>query len=416
MDPSSNITLKTYVNTRAPLADRVPKRKAADHDAVKNISLHHSKETTYDIDYNPYDIELLGGGTGRFTARDFSEGGRPHSGSLRRTKLHEVAIPSANNSQGDNIAYPNGGMGGGAGNGGSGGDSSGDGLAGANGSGADAAQKYLSAYKTTSHPSSMWESEAHAATRNVQPDQRLDFYSNVRKIEAKDDEARGGLVGSIQRSMDIAHKRATDPSMKMPTPQYERAEVAEYPIVAAHEKRIVKRNYLDLVECTYLDPDTEQQIGYNAEPQTRLPGLDLSQEHSVQSKAITHMGTSEELFRGYPKFVDDKPVTYAGHVPSHPRNLAARMEGIDCRKEYPKCIMTLAIHGGGVDSSVSGNSVRGRMRRGRNAPALQMLKPKTDASLRMTQEGDMLLQPFQNTTEKERQINKRCNMKSIEDF
>eukprot|EP00796_Vickermania_ingenoplastis_P004155 gene4155-2997_t len=380
-----------------------------------NIALHHSKETTYDIDYNPLPLPQRDGtyavssgtagagnglsGSGTSTGNGLTESGNGTASALTAGVSGNDLAGSGVNSSGAN--------GSGAGANGTGSDSgSGLGVGGAaNG------QSYLGAYKTISAPSSIWESEAHAATRNVQPVQQLDFWSNVRKIEAKDDEARGGRVGNIQRSMEVAAKRATDPQMRQMAPRYVGAGVTEYPIVAAHEKLILKKNYLDLVECQHLDPDSEQQIGYNAEPQTRLPGLDLSQAHDVQSKAITHMATSEELFRGYPKFVDDKPVTYAGHIPCHPRNLAAMQGGVDCRREYPKCIMGLATHGGGVDTTVSANNIKARMRRGKNAPQVQMLKPKKEDTIRMTTEGNLLQATFHDTTERERRINCRDDKK-----
>lgn len=399
MNPSGDITLKTLVNTRASLASRVPKKKKEEPSAFSQISLHHSKETTYDIDYTPKELEekniqmMVSSGAyrdGRFgNGRNSGLGGR-NSGTSAGGLGGSNGDGNGRGSRGSNASNGAGGNGGG-------------------GAGADnfpvEENFYYSPYKTVSHPSSLWESEAHAATRHVQPVQQLDFYSNVRKIEAKDDEERGGLVGSIQRSMEVAAKRATDPQMRMADPHYVMAHPCEFPVVAAHERQILKKNYLDLVECEHLDPDTEQQIGYNAQPETRLPGLDLSQEHSVQSKAITRMGTSEELFRGFPKYTNDKPVTYAGHIPYHPRNLAAMHGDPDCRREYAKSIMTLATHGGGVDSSVTAKSIRARMRRGKNAPALQMLKPKTDNTIRETTEGNMLQQPFHNTTERERQMN-----------
>lgn len=382
MNPSGDITLKTLVNTRASLASRVPKQKKEEPNAFSQISLHHSKETTYDIDYTPKEVDATNiqmmVSSGAYRDGRFGNGSR-NSGTDAGNGRGSLGSNSKNGADGTGV-------------------------------GADYKAEdsyYYSPYKTVSHPSLLWESEAHAATRNVQPVQQLDFYSNVRKIEAKDDEERGGLVGSIQRSMEVAAKRATDPQMKMPEPHYVRAHPCEFPVVAAHERQILKKNYLDLVECEHLDPDTEQQIGYNAQPETRLPGLDLSQEHSVQSKAITRMGTSEELFRGYPKYTNDKLVTYAGHIPYHPRNLAAMHGDPDCRREYAKSTMTLATHGGGVDSSVTAKSIRARMRRGKNAPALQMLKPKTDNTIRETTEGNMLQQPFRDTTDRERQINVR---------
>lgn len=364
-------TLKCGVNTRASLASRLPKNK--EPAPYSRISLHRSEETTYDIDYTPPGIV-------KQTGTDASTIGEQENYQIGAKSDGGSAMSNGDGADQNSLAQ---------------------------GAGTSQNQQIIGAYKTSIFPSSLWESEAHAATRSILPEQQLDFFSNVRKIEAKDDEMRGGLVGRVQRSVDIAQKRATDPSMQMKPPQYAKFNTTEFPLVAAHERQILKKNYLDLVECVHLDPDTEQQIGYNAQPETRLPGLDLSQSHEVQSKAITRMATSEDLFRKTPKFFDDKLVLYGGHVPYHPRNIDAMHGNPDFVREWSKSYMTLATHGGGVDSSVVSSNAKASLRSGKHAPPAQMLKPKSDVSIRLTTEGNLLQQTLHDTTDREKKMNFR---------
>lgn len=411
MDPTAEIKLKTMVNTRAPLASRLPKNKLCHRENadVKSLALHHTKETTYDIDYVPFPEAAAPA----FIFSGMNADAQDPAGS-KSSSYSTANHPNA----AERVACG----GGGPGQQGSGDDqasTAGGGTTKENISSPQPPFSHIGAYKVKVEPSSQWESEAHAATRGVQPEQILDFYSTVRKMEAKDDEVRGARVGSVQRSLEITMKRATDPAMRYPTPKYCGFRPSEFPIVAAHERQILKKNYLDLVDCQHLDPDTEQQIAYDRRPEDRLPGLDLSQDHPTQSKAITRMATSEELFRGYPKFVNKKPVSYAGHIPMHPRNLEAMQAEKgeeDVRKLYSTSIMTLATHGGGVDSSLVSTSLRARQRQGKNAPACTVLKPKSDDTIRKMVEGRMLQNTLYNATEKEKAMNFRDDKRGCDYF
>lgn len=400
------------VNTRASLESRLPRKKVVpqvDYDGP-SLALHHTKESTYDVDYVPYSLSSVTGlkasqenlnekSNHRSGSKALSSSRNDNSGAENDKSAGEVGQQKDDGNVGSSI------VGGGGVDG--------------NSSSLKPPFAYAGAHKVRVEPSSQWESEAHAATRGVLPEQSLDFFSTVRKIEARDDELRGARVGSVQRSVEIETKRATDPIMRRPEPKYSVLQPSAFPIIAAHERQIVKKNYLDLVECQHLDPDTEQQIGYDRAPTERLPGLDLSQDHPTQSKAITRMATSEELFRGYPKFVNQKPVSYAGHIPMHPRNLAAmtrERNEEDLRRSYSNSIMTLATHGGGVYSSVASRSLQARMRQGKNAPPNNVLKPRNDETIRRMVEGDMLQTTLYNATEEEKAMNFRDDNRSKDYF
>jgi len=125
------------------------------------------------------------------------------------------------------------------------------------------------------------------------------------------------------------------------------------------------------------------------------------------------------FFRGYPKFVNQKPVSYAGHIPMHPRNLAAmtrEMNIEDVRRSYSNSIMTLATHGGGVSSSVASRSLQARMRQGKNAPPNNVLNPRNDKTIRLMMEGDMLQTTLYDVTEKEKAMNFRDDNRNKDYF
>lgn len=366
---SGEVIIKTA--SRVPLASRLPRKKVVNTPFPN--ALHNAQETIYDISYTGAQGDNCSASkrfgrsqltdSARGSTTDGGTGGAVESGGDDgRCAVQTTGIKS----EGRDKRFPN---------------------------------RVISAF-----PTAHWESEAHAATRVVQPEQQLDFYSNVRKIEQVDDNLRGGPVTGTQRSVEIRTKRGFDSSMQPQNHVYCSAEPVEMPLVAAQEKRLVRRNYLDLVECTHLDPDTEEQIGFDKYPVNRLPGLDLSQEYPVQSKVITKMGTSHELFRGYSKYVDDKTIGYAGHIPMSDRALEAIHGGVDARREFAKSYMTLAVHGGGVDAS---SAIRRRHPGGRYARAPQMLKPKNDETICKTTEGYMLQRTYQQTLERERAMNIR---------
>lgn len=399
---TSDVTLKTWVNTRMPLSERLARKSTTEEKAAVILSMHNPLESTYDIDYSFAAVKGSGGitqrtlcaATNRFAGKG-SQGAAGY-GDDTSTKAESVG-PFGGDSHCSSHSVDKGEATTGSDKGGK---ATGEGEEGS------ATNGYLT-YKVVSYPSAQWQSESHAASRSVQPEQRLDFYASVRKEEQLDDENRGGLVGASQRAIDIATKRATAPHMCPPEPHYRPREPVEMPLVAAHEKGLIRRNYLDLVECEHTNPSTEQQMGFDMAPESRLPGMDLSWELPVQSKVITRMGTSEDLFRGYPKYLNNRPVGYAGHVPMADCNLQAIQDGGDARRLFAKSHMTLAVHGGGVDATITSKSLRARHRGGKNAPAPKMLVPKTEESIQKTVEGRMLHQTIHHTVEKERTMNMR---------
>lgn len=76
---------------------------------------------------------------------------------------------------------------------------------------------------------------------------------------------------------------------------------------------------------------------------------------------------------------------------SLPRHMGITMTDVDDpRRNYSKAIMTLAVHGGGIDPSIAPNALKSRHRTGKYARAPQMLKPKSVDSINQTMEGRML--------------------------
>ncbi|GET91749.1 hypothetical protein, conserved [Leishmania tarentolae] len=342
----SDVLCKTAVNTRASLASRLPKKR--EEVPTASASLHRKIETTYDTAYVSHPARC-------FTKVHGADGA---------TECHLAA----------------------------------DGTALASGE---------QTYTLHRHPTSAWESTSHAATRNVQAQCPLDFYASARKIEREDDDQRGGLVGRMQRSLDIRTKRAEDARLRPPTPTYNPIDPRSIPSAMSEEKFGARSNYLDIVECTQLKPETEEQIGYDSAPLSRLPCGTLSQDLKVQSKVITQMGTSNELFCGTPKYLADTSVTYMGYVPIAKHNVPCINHGNDIRRLFAKSTMTMSEHGGGVDIAVIGSSLVTRHRGGKNARAPRALEPKTPDVINQTVEGRMLQQTLYGTLERERQINIR---------
>jgi hypothetical protein len=369
----ADVQYKTAVNTRASLASRMPKKKT---EAVHvSASLHQKAETTYDTTYT-----AAPAGRAAATLRDTqhgtegSERGSPMGAETDAALTASVVATTGDRQQ-------------------------------------EADQRR--GYRVLCYPSAEWESASHAASRNVQPEQQLDFYATARKIEQVDDNNRSGLVGSMQRSMDIRTKRAEDATLRPATPSYPNMQPRTLPPIVAEERYGVKRNYLDLVECTQLKPRTEEQIGFSDAPLARLPGETLSQDLKVQSKIITTMGISHELFRGTAKYLNDTPVGYAGHIPMSDRNVAAIHHGNDAQRLFAKSHMTLAEHGGGVELPPSvGSRVWARRRKGNNTQAVKALPPKSTEAIKQTAEGRMQQMSLYGTLDRERQMNVRNDARS----
>lgn len=353
----SLVSQKTAVNARASLASRLPKRR--EEAPAPSYALHRTVETTYDDAYTA-----------------------PPAHASSPARGGQAAAQGGRNADGARVAAKADGSGRGQGVGGQ-------------------------TYVLDHHPSSAWESTSHAAAENIQVVRPHDFYASARKIEREDDDRRGGLVGRLQRTLDIRTKRAEDASLRPPSPTYEPMEVRQMPPALAQERYGATSNYLDLVECTQLKPNTEEQISYDVAPLARLPDKSLSQELRVQSKAITHMSTSNELFRGTPKYLPDTAVSYVGHVPMAPCNVARINHGEDARRRFAKATMTMAEHGSGVDVAVIGANLAARHRGGKKARAPPPLQPKTAECINQTVEGRMLRQTFKGTLERERSMNLR---------
>uniref|UniRef100_A0A146L211 Uncharacterized protein n=1 Tax=Lygus hesperus TaxID=30085 RepID=A0A146L211_LYGHE len=164
------------------------------------------------------------------------------------------------------------------------------------------------------------------------------------------------------------------------------------------------------------------------------------------------MATSHELFAGTAKCTDSKPPGYAGHIPCYTQPEACMQnEHVDVlsltstlnneteerahhatgksyvnltltdlndpRRNYAKSVMTLAVHGGGIDPTIdrgqAGSGARGGHRSGKYARAPQMLRPKSDASVALTVEGDMLQRTRHGVTALEQKLNTRKDQRRM---
>ncbi|KPI86874.1 hypothetical protein ABL78_4064 [Leptomonas seymouri] len=366
----AEVQCKTAVNTRASLASRLPKKRV---EAVHaSASLHQKAETTYDVSYTASPTQEFSSVASGTQNRESS-----CNRSLQTDADATVALGSCAGRQQQ-----------------------------------EEEEEQRRGYKVISYPSSEWESVSHAASRHLQPERQLDFYATARKIEQLDDDNRGGLVGSVQRSLEIRTKRAEDATLRPAAPSYSYVPRRSIPSIVAEERLGAKHNYLELVECTQLKPKTEEQIGFSDAPLQRLPGETLSQELKVQSKVITEMGTSHELFRGTAKYLKDTPVGYTGHVPMTDRSLATIHHGEDLQRRFAKAHITLAEHGGHVELPSSGTCIKARRCNGNKRPAPKALPPKSTESINRTVEGRMQQMSLYGTLERERQMNVRDDAQS----
>lgn len=411
----ADVKVKAGLATRMPLSQRLAKEKPSEERPAIIASMHNPLETTYDIDYS----QLADAGVGGITQHTVSSGSNrfiPKGGfaaaasrnsalaayETRRDGSYSAFHPGSHGADADaamECAFGSPGL-----------PVAVDASVGATGdtSGAATAAAALP-YRVVSFPTSAWESEAHGATREVDPNRPRDFYARVRKEEQVDDDGRGGLVGASQRTVQIRQKRSTAPHMCPPAPDFRPVDPVEMPLVAAQNKGLIRRNYLDLVECEHTNPDTEQQLAYDDAPEHRLSGKDITWDIRTQTKAITHLATTEEMYRGTDKSIDHLPPGYGGHVPFAARNVDAMNGPDDARRRFAKAHMTLAVHGGGVDASVTSGSLRARGRRGKSAPAAKVLTPKTDEMIQQTVEGYMLMQTMTQINDRERTMNIRCD-------
>ncbi|RNF20916.1 uncharacterized protein Tco025E_03621 [Trypanosoma conorhini] len=376
------VTLKTAVNTRAPLSERVARKqqqRRSEESVSAGSALHRGIHTTYDAAYSSvrartdpsegnYYLTLLRsqGAASAAAAAAAAKGTSP-------TPKKSPPPPSAPTEEvrgGGNSRFV--------------------------------------APVTTIHPPSAWETEQQASSREVRPVAPRDFYSTARKLERADDDQRSGLVGNTQRTVDIMRKRANNPVLCPAAATYRTFRPVR-PRCDTDESGRPARYCLDIVDCTQLAPPTEEQLGFDAGPLARLPdAATLSQALPVQQRVITRMGTSNPLFVGTAKAMETAIPNYTGYAPTHPRNIAAlRGNDTDPLRVWSKSFMTLAEHGGGVDSRTNCTNPLVRRRGGARARPTKELPPKSDKSISSTVEGSMLRATLHDTLPEERAINRR---------
>lgn len=380
------VTLKTAVNTRAPLSERVPrsKRNQAENIVSATTALHHGIHTTYDAAF------------GSVPARTDPSHGNVYLASLRSRQLRSATTDKTGSPCGVDTRLgslsmsrheksPSWGL-----------------------------KKVLESESVlTRHLPSEWTTEAQASSRAVLPAAPRDFYSTVRKIEREDDDQRGGLVGNTQRTVNIMRKRANDPQL-CPALNVFRTFRPVRPPCETDASGHPARYCLDIVDCTQLAPPTEAQLGFDAGPIARLPDAAvLPQSLDVQERVITRMGTSKPLFGGTAKVKESALPLYGGHVPSHPKNIALqRGNDTDPRRIWSKSFMTLAEHGGGTDASTICKNPLVRSRKGTHARQQKELPPKSVKAICTTVEGSMLRATLTDTLPEERAMNRRDDKNS----
>ncbi|ESL09431.1 hypothetical protein TRSC58_02846 [Trypanosoma rangeli SC58] len=388
-DPHA-VTLKTAINTRAPLSERVARKQQQSDKFVSAISaLHRGIHTTYDAAYatvrartdpsdDNYYLTLLR--SQRATAAASSAGGEGTGStkelSHREQKQSQAPLPSLPHPPTEDL----------------------DGTR---------RSRFVEPVFTRHMPSA-WETEQQVSTRELLPVVSRNFYSTARKLEREDDDHRSGLVGNTQRTVDIMRKRANNPVLCPATNTY-RTFCPVRPRCDTDENGRPARYCLDIVDCTQLAPPTEEQLGFDAGPITRLPGAaTLSQTLPVQQRVITRMGTSHPLFIGTAKVMETAVPGYTGSVPSHPQNIAAvRGNDTDPLRIWSNSFMTLAEHGGGVDARTSCKNPLARKRGGTRARPAKELLPKSEKSISSTVEGSMLRATLHDTLPEERVMNRR---------
>ncbi|EKF27876.1 hypothetical protein MOQ_008389 [Trypanosoma cruzi marinkellei] len=390
-DPLS-ITLKTAVNTRAPLSDRVSWRRQVNEAVSSKTALHRGIQTTYDAAYSSVPARTDPSAGNRFLSLLRSQVGAAGSG--ESAHLENGTVPVAEEqlqcerkqpeaSQPSSPSRPKEDL---------------------------RESRSLRCFEPvlTRHMPSEWETEQQASSRNVLPFMSHGFYSTARKIEREDDDRRSGLVGNTQRTVDIMRKRANNPLLCPAANNYHNFRPVRPPCVTDESGR--PANYcLDIVDCTHRVPTTEEQLGFDMDPIARLPNAEnLSQALDVQRRVITHMGTSHPLFLGTAKVMETALPKYTGHAPTHPRNIAAiHGNDTDPLRLWSKSFMTLAEHGGGVDARTNCKNPLVRKRGGIRAPQSKELPPKSEKGIRSTVEGSMLQATLKDTLPAEHAINQR---------
>ncbi|RNF10476.1 hypothetical protein TraAM80_01522 [Trypanosoma rangeli] len=383
------VTLKTAVNTRAPLCERVAwKQQQRSDEFVSAISaLHRGIHTTYDAAYatvrartDPSDdnryLTLLRSRRATEAASSARGGGAGSTKELshREQKESQAPLPSPPPTEALHGARRT---------------------------------RFVEPVFTRHMPSA-WETEQQVSTRELLPVVSHNFYSTARKLEREDDDHRSGLVGNTQRNVDIMRKRANNPVL-CPAANTYRTFRPVRPRCDTDENGRPARYCLDIVDCTQLAPPTEAQLGFDAGPITRLPGAaTVSQTLPVQQRVITRMGTSHPLFIGTAKVLETAVPGYAGYVPSHPQNIASvRGNDTDPLRIWSNSFMTLAEHGGGIDARTSCKNPLVRRRGGTRARQAKELPPKSEKSISSTVEGSMLRATLHDTLPEECVMNRR---------
>ncbi|KEG05377.1 hypothetical protein DQ04_22731000, partial [Trypanosoma grayi] len=186
------VALKTAVNTRAPLSERLPQPKRTDTIVPATSALHRSICTTYDAAY------------GSVPACTDPSDGNYYLTLLRSQRLAATGAGATAAEAPEGAAVP----------------TAGDSVVGGTQRQLQQEQhqfhlkrsKLMEAVSTRHLPHD-WVTEQQASSCEVRPVAQCDFHSTARKIEREDDDRRGGLVGNTQRTVDIMRKRAHNPQL-----------------------------------------------------------------------------------------------------------------------------------------------------------------------------------------------------------
>lgn len=167
------------------------------------------------------------------------------------------------------------------------------------------------------------------------------FYSEARKIERIDDDARRNVTvaptragaSHFQRTVDIMRRRETDPKLQPPAEHYNlpprRAPNGLPPPSAA-----------DLVRFTHISPLTTNQTDFRDPSAVLGDRTSLHLTHS--SRQITQLASSADLFCGTAKAREDLAPGFMGHVPAHESNVRKLQGARDLLRLYSKCSVNVA--------------------------------------------------------------------------
>ncbi|CCW66123.1 unnamed protein product [Phytomonas sp. Hart1] len=363
-----NVPLKTSINTRLPLSLRLPRTsnsQAEQHTGFSSI--HQTNESIYDVDYSLIPLNLK-------PEKNTEVNSPTDSGFVREGKSSDEIILESEE---------------------------------------DVVPSQLP-YKVVSSPSSRWESEAHSAARSIEPGRQTDFYSIVRKIERKHDDARVYGPNVTQRAEQIRMTRSQDPSLGPSAPEY--VQLASTQVRSEIPQKRLLKNYLDIVECSHLNPRTEYQVGFDVLPKSRLPSLDFSQPFQSSNEIRTKMKGSLNLFNDTPNCIQRGIVGHTRHISNTGQNFCTMHNDKDPRAAFAKAYMTLAVAGGGVDSSVNRQGAALFRRRGRHSRGSVALKPRSDENICRTVEGSMLQQTIHRSLDSERMMNTREDYRRKSEF